>query len=385
MDISTQKVLSVGDRAPSCLGITAKGAVYSFEEQAGRAVVLILAQNLIAPGLIALLSSFSSRADAFALHEVDLVAFVGEDIEHVFEFDCRHPSHVTIVGALNDFLERNNLSSAIPQVSSGSPIEFLEQIGLRGQEPEVLILDRNLRVAGRMGPQDPNILVEQALSIVKKLPTETPRDICTPAPVLILPNLLDLDFCRELIDFHHSSQTSDSPSFSPDAQGQMRHKLDYGLKKRRDCLLERDHPLHIRISDMLARRCIPEIKRAFQADVSHTDRMNIACYPGDGGHFRRHRDNRPDLVAYRKFALSINLTLSADGYEGGYLRLPEFNGHHYRCPPGAGVIFSVALLHEITPVLRGNRYVLVTHLHDDEGEIKWQQMRETLAKMDTTM
>jgi predicted 2-oxoglutarate/Fe(II)-dependent dioxygenase YbiX len=62
------------------------------------------------------------------------------------------------------------------------------------------------------------------------------------------------------------------------------------------------------------------------------------------------------------------------------LRLPEFNLHNYRCPTGAGLIFSVALLHEITPVLRGDRYVLVTHLHDDEGEAQWLAMRHSLAE-----
>ena len=385
MSMPVKYAMSVGDRAPPCIGITAKGSVYSFEEQAGRTVVIILAKNLNAPGLVPLLASFSAQADEFHLHETDLIALIAEDVERVFEFNFRHPSRVTLVGALNDFLERNKINKTLPDVLAGSPDEFMEQIGFDSAEPEVLILDRNLRVAGRIGTGDPENRCATAMMIVKALPTETPRDICAPAPVLILPNLLDLDLCRELVELHQSGQTSDSPAFSPDAAGQMRHKLDYGLKKRRDFLLEREHPMHIQISDILQRRCIPEIKRAFQADVSHTDRINVACYPGNGGHFRRHRDNRPDIVAYRKFALSINLTLSADGYEGGYLRLPEFNGHRYRCPPGAGVIFSVALLHEITPVLSGNRYVLITHLHDDEGEVKWQQMRETLVKMDMAM
>ncbi len=374
--------LSAGDRAPPCIGITTKGTVYSFEEQAGRAVVLILARTLGAPSLLPLLNAFSAKAEELAGREIDLVALTGEDVEKVLEFNAQHPGKATLVGALNDYLERNNLKNKLPNVLAGSPNDFFDQIGFDGAAPEVLILDRNLRVAGRIDGNDADALLSATLKIVSALPNDPPCDVCTPAPVLILPNLLDRDLCRELVELHESGRTSESPAFALDAEGQMHHKLDYGLKKRRDFLLDHDHPMHVRISDILARRCIPEIKRAFQADVSHTDRINIACYPGDGGHFRRHRDNRPEIVAYRKFALSINLTVSAEGYEGGYLRLPEFNAHHYRCPPGAGVIFSVALLHEITPVLRGNRYVLVTHLHDDDGEIKWRQMRETLAKMD---
>ncbi len=358
MNGSVNDRLSAGDRAPVFFGITAKGSLYAFEEQAGRAVVMILARKLAAPGLIPLLAAFSARADELAARQVDLVALIGEDVEAVFEFNFSHPSRATLVGSLNNFLDR---------------------IGLDAEVPEVLILDGNLRAAGRIGAGDVESMVAATLATVNRLPGEAPRDVWAPAPVLLLPNLLDPELCRELIEMHRTGASFDSPVLTTDAQGRPQHKLDYTYKKRRDLLLERDHPMHVRITDILLRRCIPEIKRVFQVDARHTDRLLIACYPGDGGHFRRHRDNRPEIVAFRRFALSINLTLSADGYEGGFLRLPEFNAHHYRCPTGAGLIFSVALLHEITPVLRGDRYVLVTHLHDDEGEAQWRAMRQNLA------
>lgn len=385
MNRPIKNILSAGDRAPSCIGISAKGTVYAFEEQAGRAAVLILARRLTSLGFEALLKELSGYADELSSREVDLVALVDEDVEKVFEFNLSHPSRVNLVGALNDFLERNKLNTKLPEVLAGSPGDFMEQIGFDGVAPEILVVDRGLRIEGRIASNNPEQMVAITMATVRGLLTEEARDIYTPAPVIILPHLFDFDFCRELVELHKTSVTAESPAFALGAEGQMLHKLDYNLKKRRDCLLEREHPMHVRITDILMRRCIPEIKRAFQADVSYTDRINIACYPGDGGHFRRHRDNRPDIVSYRKFALSINLTTTADGYEGGHLLLPEYNPHHYRCPPGAGIIFSVALLHEITPVLSGNRYVMVTHFHDEEGEIKWLKMRETLSKMDLTM
>ena len=73
--------------------------------------------------------------------------------------------------------------------------------------------------------------------------------------------------------------------------------------------------------------------------------------------------------------LQLALTPEADdAYEGGFLHLPEFSQNHYRCPTGAAIIFSVALMHEITPVIRGDRYVLVTHLFDELGEIERQEV-----------
>ena len=374
--------LSTGDRAPNCTGITAQGSVYSSEEQAGKAVVMILSQKLDATGFLPLLDAFSARAEEFTAKEADLVALTAENVNDVLEFSFGHPSLVTLVGGLGDFVERNGLNVKVHDVLRGSPKDFMATIGFTSDTPDLLILDSNQRVAGRFSADDPANAVAEAMAIVNRLPREEPRDVYAPAPVLILPNLLDRELCRELIAMHHEG-ASESPSLVLNEQGHLQNQLNYGLKKRRDFLLEREHPMSVRLNDLIMRRVVPEIKRAFQADVSHTDRYNIACYPADGGHFRRHRDNRPDLVAFRRFALSINLTLDAGGYDGGYLRLPEFNGHRYRAGTGSGIIFSVALLHEITPVSRGDRYVLVTHLHDEEGEAKWMAMRQALAKTGT--
>ncbi len=362
MSNATKLKVSAGDRAPPYIGITAQGLLCAFEEQAGRAVVLILARTLDAPALLPLLSAFTERADAFSACEIDLVALIGQNVEQVFEFNFNHPSRVTLVGSLNDILDR---------------------VGLEGEAPQVLVLDRNLRIAAAISDGDAEAMTIATLAAANRLAKETPQDVFTPAPILLLPNLLDRDLCAELIEMHRAGPTFESPVLTTDALGRPHNKLDYQFKKRRDFLLDRDHPMHVRVTQILKRRCFPEIKRSFQSIVTHTDRFLIACYPGDGGHFRRHRDNRPDVVAFRRFALSINLTLSSDGYEGGFLRLPEFNSHRYRCPTGGGLIFSVNLLHEITPVVRGDRYVLVTHLHDDAGEAQWLAYRASMASVKT--
>lgn len=111
---------------------------------------------------------------------------------------------------------------------------------------------------------------------------------------------------------------------------------------------------------------MPEIKRAFQHDVTHTDRIVVARYADSGGYFRRHRDNSSPALAFRQFALSVNL--NTGGYEGGHLVFPEFNDHRYLPGTGEGVVFSASLLHEAAPVVCGVRYVLLTFLHDAAAE-----------------
>ena len=138
------------------------------------------------------------------------------------------------------------------------------------------------------------------------------------------------------------------------------HKLDESLKRRRDIELAAGTPMHAEVMDAMARRCAPEIKRAFQKDVGYADRILIARYDDDGGYFKRHRDNALPHTAFREFAVSINL--NTQDYEGGELMFPEFDDSGYSAPAGGAMIFSASLLHEAAPVTRGRRYVALSFL-----------------------
>jgi predicted 2-oxoglutarate/Fe(II)-dependent dioxygenase YbiX len=92
--------------------------------------------------------------------------------------------------------------------------------------------------------------------------------------------------------------------------------------------------------------------------------MRIGCYEGmRGGELHGHRDNSEAFVAYRRFAVSINLNTEA--FEGGELRFPEFGDQRYRPETGAAIAFSCSLLHEALHVTAGTRYVLLAFLFGD--------------------
>lgn len=46
-------------------------------------------------------------------------------------------------------------------------------------------------------------------------------------------------------------------------------------------------------------------------------------------------------------------------------QLPEFGQRTYRAPTGGAVIFSCALMHEVTPMTRGQRYAFLPFLYDE--------------------
>jgi predicted 2-oxoglutarate/Fe(II)-dependent dioxygenase YbiX len=142
--------------------------------------------------------------------------------------------------------------------------------------------------------------------------------------------------------------------------GEAQARVDLTKKHRQDMELAAGSPLHGAVMELFARRIAPEIKRAFQKDITLADRILIARYDQDGGYFRRHRDDASPQVAFRQFAVSLNL--NTDEYEGGDLIFPEYNDHHYRPPAGAAAVFSASLLHEAAPVTRGSRYVLLSFL-----------------------
>ena len=60
---SSTNALSPGDPMPFCYGLTGAGAFYSFQAQAGRPLVAILARALDNPAATRLAAAFAGRLD----------------------------------------------------------------------------------------------------------------------------------------------------------------------------------------------------------------------------------------------------------------------------------------------------------------------------------
>ncbi len=74
--------------------------------------------------------------------------------------------------------------------------------------------------------------------------------------------------------------------------------------------------------------------------------------------------NVPNGGTDGRFAVSLNL--NAD-YDGGELMFPEYGAARFRPPTGGACVFSCSLLHEAAPVTRGERFVYVPFLYDEEA------------------
>ncbi|MFC7380193.1 2OG-Fe(II) oxygenase [Brevundimonas sp. GCM10030266] len=181
------------------------------------------------------------------------------------------------------------------------------------------------------------------------------------APVLVTPRIFEPGFCDRLMD--HYRQTGGEPSgFMREIDGVTTLMMNDQHKRRSDVIVEDGH-FQKQIVARLNRRLIPQIEKAFNFKPTRIERYLVARYDSEtGGFFRPHRDNTTKGTAHRRFAVSINLN---SDYDGGDLRFPEFGDRTYRPPPGGACVFSCSVLHEATPVTRGERFAFLPFLYDE--------------------
>lgn len=223
--------------------------------------------------------------------------------------------------------------------------------------PVVLILRSTLTVLTCLD----NPAIEQIEPILDALPVQTSEVCAYAAPVLMVPDVLPLELCTELIAAHDADHFDSGMLRMVDGKPALAQ--DARVKIRRDHLLK-DTELAQTVTDALIDRLLPVVARAFHYTVAHMEGYKIVCYDSaTGGYFRPHRDNVTPDAKHRRFALSLNL--NAD-YEGGEILFPEFGATRYRPPVGGAVVFSGTLLHAATDVTVGKRYVLLTFMWGDD-------------------
>ena len=240
--------------------------------------------------------------------------------------------------------------------------------------PMVFLLDRALRVV----MAEPIARLDTVLDLLEKLlAMEAPNLIEQSAPVLTIPRVFEPALCDTLIKYY-KDHGGDVSGFMREVEGETKLMYDDTHKRRRDVTIE-DVELRAAVRLRIERRLLPMIERAFAWRATQIERYLVSCYGEDqSGFFAPHRDNTTPGTAHRKFAVSINL--NAD-YDGGLLRFPEFGTRAYKPPLGRATVFSCGLLHEATPVTRGQRFAFLPFLYD-EAAAKIRQANLHMVKVE---
>ena len=184
------------------------------------------------------------------------------------------------------------------------------------------------------------------------------------APALLVPRALDPEDCDWLIGLWHNGERDDGTVAVGSSAGGGVQVVP--TTKRREDYYMRDKALEQRLLNRLMPRLVPEISKAFHFEGYSVETFKIGCYKAEkAGFFTVHRDDTSPATKHRKFAVTLNL--NTGDYEGGDLRFPEYGPELFRPEKGAAVVFSCSLLHEVMPVTKGHRFVLLTFLNVPTG------------------
>ena len=226
-------------------------------------------------------------------------------------------------------------------------------------------LDTAMRAIEIVAGAEPKTHASRAIEKISALKADDPAaPMKRHPPVLVVPGALTPEDCARVIQvWHRPVKTWNTDGLI--SEGFAAEKGDF--KVRNDSygrvlqLVVRDRDLQKYLDAKLARRVLTEIAKAFQTKVSQREDYRIAGYDAaERGNLPVHRDNPTPETKHRRFTMSV--TLNAEAFDGGALRFPEYGGQGYLVPTGTAVVWSCALLHEVLPVVSGQRFILGTHL-----------------------
>jgi 2OG-Fe(II) oxygenase superfamily len=254
------------------------------------------------------------------------------------------------------------------------------EIALEARFPSIVFLWEGDEMARAFGADDCWVILDPMLRVIDVAPLNDSERVlahlnglappkqalgpCPPAPILSLADVFEPELCAHLIACFERGGNKES-GFMQDEGGRPVENFDNEWKRRRDFHLT-DPGLIANLRARIGRRICPEIRKAFQMRLTRIERDLVARYDSEtGGHFGPHRDDTGISVAHRRFAVSINL--NAD-FEGGEISFPEYSPQAFKAAPGTAIVFSASILHQVSRVRRGRRYVFLTFLFDEEAE-----------------
>lgn len=245
-----------------------------------------------------------------------------------------------------------------PPASADYPSWVLDQAGELGQAfgatgPLVVLVDPAGRVAALLPAPSSEAIVVRAAELYA---ASAPVLVQAKAPVLLLERVAEPAFCKTLMDYWQRSS-----KLANQVASDYGNVVNADIKRRQDVQVS-DPLLFVQLRDCVMRRVVPVMEQVYHARINVMEAPLIGCYGSEsGGWFRRHKDNTSSATAHRQFACSINLN-STDEYDGGLLNFPEFGRELYAPVGGGALVFSTAMIHEVTPVTRGRRFGVFTFL-----------------------
>lgn len=358
--------ISIGDHAPNFRLANTENDFTILKSQAGQPILLIFYASDKFPQCQEIALNIGNITSILAEFNVKVLAISTDP--PAMRKNFAEQTNLPFIFLSDSEYQVSNLYGVVHRQVETAPIIYHRMM---------FLLDENLRVTHIYHVQDILTSLQELLNDLQKTPKEEPRVISMQAPVLLIPKVFPLDFCRELIDLWHTD--NGESGFMKAVGNKTVGYIDHSHKIRNDHFVQ-DEKLIAKINYYITNRVIPEVYKAYNYRITRQENYRIAGYDGQvGGFFNAHRDNTTGGTAHRRWAMSLNL--NSDEYAGGYLRFPEYGPHLYKPETGDAVIFSCSLLHEATRVTSGFRFVLLNFFYGDQEALA-RKNYENQAKND---
>ncbi len=343
--------LAAGDPVPWFTASSSSNPAYHFDAVGGYRIILSFLGHFSNQSCAKVLQDFAALQPQLEQYEVPFFGVTIDPEDIVLKELIKIPSYFKLIWDFDRFVSLRY--GVLPDESNP---DFYR--------PTTLVLDENLHVLKVFPLENSESHVADVFRFIESLPAPEPAMMAVKqAPVLFIPDVIDPEFCEFLIHLYQADGGRNS-GFMRQIDGKTVEVLDADFKQRKDFHITDTAHLQA-INDLILRRVKPEIEKAFQFSITRFERYLVACYDAETqGFFNRHRDNTTKGTAHRRFAMTINL--NTGNYTGGCLRFPEYGNRLYRPRVGEAVIFSCSLLHEVTPVLSGKRFALLSFFYNDE-------------------
>ncbi|MFQ5773353.1 MAG: redoxin domain-containing protein [Kiloniellaceae bacterium] len=359
-----QARLEVGDRVPDMGWLDQHGDRFALTQSihAGRVSVLFICSSLGHPGAARELATFAELYDKFRALDAQVFAVTAEPV-------AENAAAAQRLGLPFPILSDAGFASGRAVGLAGTVTTGTGDGN--GRPWCTVIVNPNQRVAKLIDPWGQDQHAIPALAYCSAWAAAMVPTVGTPqAPVLIVPDVLSPEHCARLIDYWEKGERYEGGVASGE-YGRMVPVSD--VKVREDVLLPDLGPEAQEIFAVFRRRLFPEVRKAFNFRITRAETLRVGCYDAaDGGHFRAHRDDTTPYTAHRRFAVSVNL--NAGEYEGGFVTFPEYGPQLFRADIGGAAVFSCSMLHEVTKVTSGRRFILLGFFYSEAEEALRQSL-----------
>jgi predicted 2-oxoglutarate/Fe(II)-dependent dioxygenase YbiX/peroxiredoxin len=347
--------LTVGEPAPYFSQRSLGNPRYAFDTAAGRYLVLCFFMTANHPHAQKAIGAVMARPDLF---NDEKVSFFGVTIDPKDETEKRIADRYPGYRFLCDF------DGSASKLYGSAPLDAAPGSTSVQTRQLWFVLDPTLRILKVVPFANDGSDIASVIEYVAGLPApEQFAGFTLQAPIIVLPNVFEPEFCQKLIGLYEKHGGNES-GFMRDVGGKTVQMQDHSHKRRKDYDID-DEQLKTDIQNRFLRRVVPEIQKVHQYKVTRMERYIVACYAAeDEAHFKAHRDNTTKGTAHRRFAVSVNLN---SDFDGGELSFPEYGPRSFKIPAGGAAVFSCSLLHAVSKVTRNRRYAFLPFLYDDEA------------------